>query len=107
MQDREQHLQDKRLISHAFSRANIVQHESAIYDKAAYLISRIEQRAKDGLAVPLYPVFRCMSLDTISEFAFGQSTNALELKDFHSPVFEGIDKATHSVPFVSIFTTEL
>lgn len=102
MQDREQHLQDKRLISHAFSRANIIQHGAAIYDKATYLMGRIEQRAKEGITVPLYPVFRCLTLDTISEFAFGKSLKALELENFHSPIFEGMDKATHSVHFVSI-----
>lgn len=102
IRDHGQHSQDKRLISHAFSRANIIQHESAIYDKVVYLINRIAQRAKNGLTIPLYPAFRCTTLDLISEFAFGKSMNALELKDFHSTVFEGIDKATHSVPFVSV-----
>lgn len=100
IRDRQQHAQDKRLISHAFSRANIVQHQASIYDNAAYLMDRIAQRVKDGRTIPLFPAFRCMTLDTISEFAFGRSTGALKLEGFESVIFDAIDKATGSVPFV-------
>ena len=102
IRDRQQHAQDKRLISHAFSRANIVQHQASIVDNAVYLMDRIAQRVKDGQTIPLFPAFRCMTLDTISEFAFGRSTGALKLEDFESVIFDGIDKATGSVPFVSL-----
>ncbi len=101
IRDRQQHAQDKRLISHAFSRANIVQHQASIVDKAVYLMDRISQRVKDGQTIPLFSAFRCMTLDTISEFAFGRSIGALKLQDFESEVFDSIDKATGSVPFVS------
>lgn len=102
IRDRQQHAQDKRLISHAFSKANIVQHQASIFDKAARLMDRIAERIRDGQTVPLFPAFRCMTLDTIAEFAFGTSTGALELEDFESDIFEAIDAATGSVPFVSL-----
>lgn len=101
IRDREEHAQDKRLISHAFSRANILQHEGIIYNKAICLMDRIAQRAMHGHVVPLFPAFRCMTLDTLSEFAFGVSPGALQLERFESVIFDAIDKATHSVPFVS------
>ncbi|KFZ25402.1 hypothetical protein V502_00123 [Pseudogymnoascus sp. VKM F-4520 (FW-2644)] len=103
IRDRHQHSQDKRLISHAFSRANIVKHEASMYEKAAYLMGRIAQCAKDDQAIPLFPAFRCMTLDTISEFAFGRSTGALQLESFESAIFDAIDKATNSVPFFQHF----
>jgi cytochrome P450 len=106
IRDRQQHAQDKRLISHAFSRANIVQHQASIFDNAAYLMDRIAQRVKNGQTIPLFPAFRCMTLDTISEFAFGRTTGALKLEGFDSGIFEAIDKATGSVPFVS-FSNQL
>ena len=103
IRDRQQHSQDKSLISHAFSRANVIQHKESIYEKAVYLMDRIAQRAKeDGQTIPLFPAFRCMTLDTISEFAFGRPTGALQLENFESAIFDAIDKATQSVPFVSI-----
>lgn len=102
MRDRHQHAHDKKLMSHAFSRANIVQHCASIYDKAACLMDRITQRVKDGRTIPLFPAFRCMTLDTISEFAFGKSTGALELEEFESAVFDAIDKSIRTVPFVSV-----
>lgn len=100
--NRQQHAMDKSLISHAFSRANIIQHEGSIYDKSLYLMGRLTQTVKDGQIIPLFPAFRCMTLDTISEFAFGKSAGALHLDDYKSAIFEAIDKATHSVHFVSI-----
>ena len=102
IRDRQQHSQDKSLISHAFSRANVIQHEESIYDKAGYLMDRIAQRAKDGQTIPLFPAFRCMTLDTISEFAFGRPAGALRLESFESAIFDAIDNATQSVPFVSV-----
>ncbi|KAG7291092.1 hypothetical protein NEMBOFW57_001102 [Staphylotrichum longicolle] len=103
IRDRQEHAQDKRLISHAFSRANIVLHQEFIYTKAAYLMDRIAQRVKDGQTIPLFPAFRCLTLDTISEFAFGKTTGALQSEKFESEIFEAIDKATDSVPFFQHF----
>lgn len=101
IRNRQQHSQDKRLISYAFSRANIVQYSGSIYDKASYLMERIGELVKDGKQVPLFPAFRCMTLDTISDFAFGTSTAALKVETFESDVFEAIDRSTGSVPFVN------
>ncbi|PKY05677.1 cytochrome P450 [Aspergillus campestris IBT 28561] len=103
IRDRQQHAKDKSLISHAFSRTNIIQHQGSIFDKGHYLMNRFIQSAKDGQIIPLFPAFRCMTLDTISEFAFGKSAGALQLGDYKSPIFEAIDKATHSVPFFQHF----
>ncbi|KAJ5781189.1 cytochrome P450 [Penicillium paradoxum] len=103
IRDRQEHAQDKSLISHAFSRANIIQHEGSIYEKGYLLMDRFTKSAKNGQIIPLFPAFRCMTLDTISEFAFGKSTGALNLDNYKSAIFEAIDKATHSVPFFQHF----
>ncbi|KAJ5654879.1 hypothetical protein N7490_001882 [Penicillium lividum] len=96
IRDRQHHSQAKRLVSHAFSRANIIQHESSIYDKALYLMDRIEQRVNECQTIPLFPAFRCMTLDTISEFCFGKSTDALHADKFESSTFEAIEKSNRS-----------
>lgn len=101
VRDRQQHSQDKRLLSNAFSRANVVQHHASILEKAEYLMDRISRGVAKGETIPLYPAFRCMTLDTISEFAFGKSVGALEAEGFESEIFEAIDKANGSVSFVS------
>jgi len=101
IRDRQHHSQDKRLLSHAFSRANVAQHQTAIYDKASHLVERMKQLVMKNEPIPLFPAFRCMTLDTISDFAFGKSTCALDLETFESDIFDAIDKATNSVPFVN------
>lgn len=103
MRDRQQHSNDKRLLSHAFSRANVVQHYTSMYDKAEYLMSRIESRATRDETVPLFPAFRCMTMDTISEFAFGKTIGALQTDNFQSEIFHAIDRSVGSVSFVSLF----
>ncbi|KAL3444871.1 hypothetical protein BJX65DRAFT_310462 [Aspergillus insuetus] len=77
---RQEHSQDKRLISYTMSRANITSHESSMYDKATFLMERIAQRAKSGQTIPLFRIFRCLTLDTISGFAFGKPSRALHLE---------------------------
>lgn len=67
-------------------------------------MDRFTQSAKDGQIIPLFPAFRCMTLDNISEFAFGKSVGALQLSDYKSAIFEAIDKATHWVPFVGVIS---
>ena len=66
-------------------------------------MERIRQLVADGETVPLFPAFRCMTSDTISDFAFGRSVGALELERFETDIFHSIDQATGSVPFVSHF----
>lgn len=100
IRDRRQHSQNRRLMSHAFSRMNIIQHQACIYGHGLYLMDRIAQHAEKGDTITLFSAFRCMTLDTISEFAFGKSTGALKLENFQSVVLDAIDRATHSVPFV-------
>lgn len=103
IRDRQQHSHDKRLLSHAFSRANVAQHYTSMYDKAEYLMDRIKGRAEKNETIPLFPAFRCMTLDTISEFAFGETIGALKKEDFESDIFHAIDRSVGSVSFVGFF----
>jgi cytochrome P450 len=100
LRDRQQHSFDRRLMSHAFSRANILSHQDLIYTKTTFLMRRLKELAMTGREIPLFHALRCLTLDTIGEFAFGKSTGALQLENFRSSTFEAIDKATDSVPFV-------
>ncbi|KAL4733478.1 cytochrome P450 [Aspergillus similis] len=98
--DRQEHSQDKSLISYAMSRANITSHESSMYDKATFLMERIAQHAQIGQTIPLLSVFRYMTLDTISDFAFGKPSRALHLEDFQSHTFEAIERENGTVLFL-------
>ncbi|KAE8393149.1 cytochrome P450 [Aspergillus alliaceus] len=103
MQDRREHSQDKKLISHSMSRANIILHESSLYDKANFVMDRVAKRAMSGQTVPLFLLFRCMTLDMISDFAFGKSTGASKIENFESSTFDAIDKANSTVPLFQHF----
>jgi hypothetical protein len=87
------------------SRANIASHESSMYDKAAVLMERIAERAEIGQTIPLFPIFRCMTLDAISDFAFGKPSRALHLEDFQSHTFEAIEKGNGTVLIVRTLHT--
>jgi hypothetical protein len=76
-----------------------------MYDKATFLMERIAQRARSGQTIPLFRVFRCMTLDTISDFAFGKPSRALHLENFQSHTFEAIEKGNGTVLYVRALHT--
>ncbi|KAJ2897243.1 hypothetical protein MKZ38_004845 [Zalerion maritima] len=100
---REEHAQDKRLMSHAFSRANVIRHQDGIYAKTKRLMDRLAQRARDGEVIPLFLAFRCLTLDAICDFAFGKPLGALDLADFHTPIMDAVDQSNLSIPFFQHF----
>lgn len=98
--EKDAHLQDKRLMSNSFSRANILRHEPMMTKKVDQLMKRLVEYAEAERPIPLVAAFRCLTIDTITEFCYGQSLNALESDEFHCSQFEAFDIVTPGVPFV-------
>ncbi|OHW94810.1 trichodiene oxygenase [Colletotrichum incanum] len=74
MCDRSQHAQDKRLLSHNFS--------------------------KKGERFSLDDTFQYLTLDLRCEFAFGVSANALDSENFRHPIIETLELANHTIILV-------
>jgi cytochrome P450 len=100
LQNKEAHLADKRLMSNAFSRANVLKHEEAIYEKVQSTMERIANLVRKRKPVPLVPAFRWLTLATICDFAFGKTIDIPHSDDFASSLFEAFDRAAVMVILV-------
>ncbi|EFX00361.1 cytochrome p450 monooxygenase [Grosmannia clavigera kw1407] len=105
MYDKKEHIQDKRLMSAAFSKAAILQREDKIYTMADQLMDRIAGISDAKQQFPLLSSFHCMTLDLISEFVFGEAPGSLSLSDFKSPIVQEIANASATIAFFQQFPT--
>ena len=98
--EKDVHSREKRMMSNSFSRAGMLRNEGMMSIKIKKLMDRMKQYSQEGRPIPLLSAFRCLALDTITEFCYGEATGALESEDFLCAQFEAFDKQTPSVPFV-------
>ncbi|KAF9874489.1 benzoate 4-monooxygenase cytochrome p450 [Colletotrichum karsti] len=89
--NKEIHAKEKRLMSHAFSRANLVGYQKNMYENTASWIGRLKSYANVGRVIPLWHATQCLTLDTVSGFSFGSKAGALEAEDFYHPLFVGFE----------------
>ena len=97
------HSTHRRLISQSFARKNILEFESQIWDHAK-LLSEIVGREYAGCSeatLDLVQMYRCLTLDVISTFAFGQSINALRKPRFQEELLDAFDWFSPISYFVS------
>jgi hypothetical protein len=73
-----------------FSRKLVLELEDVVQDKASKLSNRIESGTKDGNpeGVDLHFGFRAVSVDVITDYAFGDCYNLLEKDDFGKYFFD-------------------
>ncbi|KAJ0317605.1 hypothetical protein Brms1b_004804 [Colletotrichum noveboracense] len=89
--NKEVHAKEKRLMSHAFSRANLVGYQKNMYENVAAWVKQLRSYAEAGRVIPLWHATQCLTLDTVSGFSFGSKAGALESEDFHHPLFVGFE----------------
>ena len=89
--DRVQHAQMRRLMSRSFTRNQILSYEPKFWDKAKLLSGIIAEQYDNGEALDFVFAFRCLALDVISTFIFGESFNALYSPRFREPILEAFD----------------
>lgn len=65
-----------------FSRKNVIELEDIVQDKAQKLCDAIENAITKGQPMDLHHALRAVSIDVITEFAFGESYGLLETPDF-------------------------
>ncbi|APA11943.1 hypothetical protein SS1G_05491 [Sclerotinia sclerotiorum 1980 UF-70] len=93
------HRELRKIISPFFSKQRIVAVEPTIYAKVNLMFNKIRE-FKDQGAIHMYNAIRCLTVDFISEYSFGQSFSLLEdAKDleFHPGILFAFDMSTEVV----------
>ncbi|KAI1858292.1 uncharacterized protein JN550_012823 [Neoarthrinium moseri] len=84
------HASEKRLMSHAFSRANIIGLHNAIYGNTNRWIWRLLESVARKDMIPLWHATQCLTLENASYFSYG-SSDGTSSKDFYHPLFAGFE----------------
>src|ERR1700753_529933 len=71
-----------------FSRKMVLELEEIVQDKANKLISVANKCIKSGEAMDLHHMFRCVSVDVITEYSFDKSYDLLDVPDFGAHFFK-------------------
>lgn len=104
--DKAAHSAEKRLMSHAFSRRNIVGMQHELYGHVRKWIERLRAHVRAGRTIPLSRAAQCLTLDNVSFFSYGSDEGALDSVDFQSELldqFEAFPKLItifHFFPFL-------
>jgi hypothetical protein len=88
---KEVHSQEKRLMSYAFSRGNVLGMQDTLYDNVERWIAQIKTFVVAGRSIPLWHATQCLTLETAARFSYGSSDGALETEDFAHPIVLGIE----------------
>lgn len=102
MADSKAHSQDKRLMSHAFSKTNLLGSEDLIYAKVQKLMDLITERVRRNEAIPLYSAFRALTFDTITSFCYGDTPGLLETGNFEAEFFDAVDGSLNAMVVVRL-----
>ncbi|GAB7363733.1 hypothetical protein MBLNU230_g4301t1 [Neophaeotheca triangularis] len=71
-----------------FSRQKVLDLESIVQEKAYKVCKRVQEAIDVNVAADLHHAFRAVSVDVISDFAFGESYDFLEHQDLGAKFFE-------------------
>lgn len=86
--DRSAHSAEKRLMSHAFSRRNIVGLQHELYGHVHKWVERLRAHVKARRPIPLSRAAQCLTLDNVSYFSYGSDEGALDSENFQSELLE-------------------
>lgn len=80
----EDHRRYRALLNPFFSRRSVLEQEDMVQDKVAQLLARIENDSARGEPTEIWAGFRAISVDVITEYAFGRERcwGFLERRDF-------------------------
>ncbi|KIL87794.1 hypothetical protein FAVG1_08673 [Fusarium avenaceum] len=103
--DAQLHKQRRKLLSPLFSKSGVSKLEPLILEKVEGVKSKVQRISHAG-PINVWPAFRCMTVDIISEFAFGTCINLIhEHPDtFKSEYLQAMGLAS-DLPFLRYFST--
>ncbi|KAI1081484.1 putative P450 monooxygenase [Whalleya microplaca] len=86
----------KDILQPLFSRRAIISMQGLIRYHVNQLVEALTKQNTEGKSSNLLRAFRSFTLDTISEYCFAKSINAISVPDFESSIVEAIDKGMPS-----------
>lgn len=101
--DKAEHSAEKRLMSHAFSRANVIGMQGLLYSYCHRWISMINAHVRQNKPIPLWLASQCYTLDSVSKFSYGTAYGTLESSTFHHDFLDSMDKVNYSVIWMTYF----
>ncbi|KAJ4316651.1 hypothetical protein N0V94_005332 [Neodidymelliopsis sp. IMI 364377] len=97
--DKDLHRSRRKMLNNFFSKASVRSIEGILKTKIAVLCNRLSETRGDG-AINMYHAFRCLTIDFITEVAFGESFDLLtksENNTYNAPFLEAFDLASASI----------
>ena len=85
------HRKRRGAMANFFSKASVRNVEPIIKNSLSKLLSRMEGASRSGEKMPLMYVFKAATSDIITKYAFGKSTNFMDLDDYNAPFFKAIE----------------
>lgn len=101
--DKAEHSAEKRLMSHAFSRANTTGMQGLLYSYCRRWISMIQAHVRENRPIPLWLASQCYTLDSVSKFSYGTAYGTLESSTFHHEFLDSMDKVNFTVIWMTYF----
>lgn len=98
--DRSVHAAEKRLVSHSLSRRNLLGMQDMINANTQRWIEQLRSSTRNGGWIALWDATRCLTLDTISTFAYGSPEGGLDQADFKHEIFDVFNQIPTIVPAV-------
>lgn len=98
--DRATHSAEKRLISHSFSRRNLLGMQDMINSNTQRWIEQLRSSARKGDWVALWDATRCLTLDTIATFSYGSPEGGIDSSDYQHETFDVFNQIPTIAPAV-------
>ncbi|VZH91486.1 unnamed protein product [Fusarium fujikuroi] len=103
--DAQLHKQRRKLLSPLFSKSGVSKLEQLILEKVEETKEKVNRISKHG-PINMWPAFRCMTVDIISEFSFGTCINMIneDPDTFNSEYLKAMEVAS-ALPFLRYYST--
>ncbi|KAF5649860.1 cytochrome p450 [Fusarium sp. NRRL 25303] len=103
--DAQLHKQRRKLLSPLFSKSGVSKLEPLILEKVEETKEKVNRISKHG-PINVWPAFRCMTVDIISEFSFGTCINMIneDPDTFNSEYLKAMEVAS-ALPFLRYYST--
>lgn len=86
------HRKRRGAMANFFSKASVRNVEPIIKNSLHKLLLRMELASKTGEKMAMIYVFKAATSDIITKYAFGNSTNFMDLDDYNMPFFKAIEQ---------------
>lgn len=67
------------------------------------MCANIEEQHEQGKSINVFKAYRCLSVDTITSYCYGQSVNATTAPDFNGPLPDAMLASMPPVPALRLF----